>query len=308
MVPPVTPARGDPNLKRSNRLVLLIGVFLAVVAFVGIALTLNGGGGNTPQATPATKLPTVIAAQDIPLGAVVTKEMLTVADRDIDGQRKTTAFQNAELVIGKIARRPIGNGAQLEAADFVTTGGLTQIDVPPGMRAYAVQVDQVSGVGTIIRAGDYVDMVVGLTGDRFPVVEVNPDDDTITVVAGLNGTSVKLLIEGMQVLGTALPAPAAAAAADPNAPAASGEPETTLTGNQELVILAVSAQQAEIIKFAQMDGSITLALRSPKDFVDENGQPVVNLPAGTTGVILKTLVDGYGVIRPELVEAILPTQ
>jgi hypothetical protein len=57
-----------------------------------------------------------------------------------------------------------------------------------------------------------------------------------------------------------------------------------------------------------MDGSITLALRSPRDFVDENGQPVVVIPSGTTGVILKTLVDGYGVIRPELVEAILPTQ
>jgi 2-hydroxy-3-keto-5-methylthiopentenyl-1-phosphate phosphatase len=109
----------------------------------------------------------------------------------------------------------------------------------------------------------------------------------------------------MQVLGTALPAPAAA---DPNAPAPSGQPATTLTGNQELVILAVSAQQAEIIKFAQLDGSITLALRSPKDFIDENGQPIVTVPSGTTGVILKTLVDGYGVIRPELVEAILPAQ
>jgi pilus assembly protein CpaB len=292
-------------LKRSNRLVLLIGVFLAVIAFVGIALTLNGSGG-TPTATPATKLPTVIAAQDIPLGAVVTKDMLTVADRDIDGDRKPSAFQNPELVIGSVARRAIGNGAQLEAADFVTTGGLTQIDVPPGMRGISIQVDQVSGVGTIIRAGDYVDLIIGVTGDRFPVVQVDPNDDTVTVVEGLNGTSVKLLIEGMQVLGTALPAPVAAA--DPNAPAASGEPQTTLTGDQELVILAVSAQQAEIIKFAQMDGSITLALRSPKDFVDENGQPVVNLPAGTTGVILKTLVDGYGVIRPELVEAILPTQ
>jgi pilus assembly protein CpaB len=293
-------------LKRSNRLVLLIGVFLAVIAFVGIALTLNQGPGPDAVPTPATKLPTVIAAQDIPLGAVVTQEMLTLADRNIDGERKTTAFQNPELIIGSIARRPITAGAQLEAADFIDPGGLTRIDVPPGMRAFAVQVDQVSGVGTIIRAGDYVDMIIGLTGDRFPVVEVNPDDDTITVVAGLNGTSVKLLIEGMQVLGTALPAPAAAA--DPNAPAASGEPATTLTGNQELVILAVSAQQAEIIKFAQMDGSITLALRSPRDFVDENGQPVVVIPSGTTGVILKTLVDVYGVIRPELVEAILPTQ
>jgi pilus assembly protein CpaB len=294
-------------LKRSNRLVLLIGVFLAVIAFVGIALTLSNGTGGGPQASVApTKLPTVLAAQDIPLGAVVTKEMLTVADRDIDGQRKPTAFQNPELVIGQTARRAIANGSQLEAADFQTGTGIQQLTVPPGQRAIAVQVDQLSGVGTVIRAGDYVDMVVGITGDKFPVVELNPDDDTITVVSGLNTTSVKLLIEGMQVIGTLLPAPTAAA--DPNAPAASGAPETTLTGGQEIVILAVSAQQAEIIKFAQLDGSITLALRSPKDFIDEQGNPVVTVPSGTTGVILKTLVDGYGVIRPELVEAILPTQ
>jgi pilus assembly protein CpaB len=295
-------------LKRSNRLVLLIGIFLAVIAFVGIALTLSqGGGGGTAAPSAPTLLRTVIAAQDIPLGASVTKEMLITADRSIEGERKPQAFQNPELVIGKIARRPIANGAQLEAADFQTGTGIQQLDVPPGMRALAVQVDQLSGVGTVIRAGDYVDMVVGLTDDKFPVVELNPDDDTITVIAGLNTTSVKLLIEGMQVIGTLLPPPTAAAA-DPNAPAASGAPETTLTGASEIVILAVSAQQAEIIKFAQLDGSITLALRSPKDFIDESGQPVVNLPAGTTGVILKTLVDGYGVIRPELVEAILPAQ
>jgi pilus assembly protein CpaB len=294
-------------LKRSNRLVLLIGVFLAVIAFVGIALTLSGGTSNQPAASATPLLPTVIAAQDIPLGASVTKEMLITADRSTEGERKPQAFQNPELVIGKIARRPIANGAQLEAADFQTGTGIQQLDVPPGMRAIAVQVDQLSGVGTVIRAGDYVDMVVGLTGDKFPVVELNPDDDTITVISGLNTTSVKLLIEGMQVIGTLLPPPTAAAA-DPNAPAASGAPETTLTGASEIVILAVSAQQAELIKFAQLDGSITLALRSPKDFIDESGQPVVNLPAGTTGVILKTLVDGYGVIRPELVEAILPAQ
>jgi pilus assembly protein CpaB len=291
-------------LKRSNRLVLLIGVFLAVLAFVGIALTLGSPGSGGPAASVApTELPTVIAAQDIPLGAVVTAPMLKLQTLPID-QRKPQAFQNTGLIIGQTARRKITMDAQLEAADFVVSG-LRQIDVPPGMRAIAVQVDQVSGVGTIIRTGDYVDMVVGLTGDKFPVVEIDPDDESITVVAGLNTTSVKLLIEGMQVLGTALPA---APAADPNAPAASGQPETTLTGNQELVILGVSAQQAEIIKFAQLDGSITLALRSPKDFIDENGQPIVTVPSGTTGVILKTLVDGYGVIRPELVEAILPAQ
>ena len=36
-------------MKRSNRLVLLIGIFLAIVAFVLIILMLQGGGrGGTP--------------------------------------------------------------------------------------------------------------------------------------------------------------------------------------------------------------------------------------------------------------------
>ena len=74
------------------------------------------------------------------------------------------------------------------------------------------------------------------------------------------------------------------------------------------MVLSVTAQQAEVIKFAQMQGNISLVLRSPKDFFDDNGQPVLPVPAGTTGVVLRTLTDNYGVLRPEFVEAILPEQ
>ena len=77
----------------------------------------------------------------------------------------------------------------------------------------ALQVDQVSGVGTVIKTGDYVDMVVGLTADKFPVITVAPGDSAITVVAGLNGTSVKLLLQGLQVMGALLPPPPAETAA-----------------------------------------------------------------------------------------------
>ena len=84
-------------------------------------------------------------------------------------------------------------------------------------------------------------------------------------------------------------------------------PSTALTGQQEIVILAVSAQQAEVLKFVQMDGNVTLALRSPGDFID----PVTHalLPpvaAETTGIILKTLVDSYGVLPPEVVQTVTP--
>ena len=233
--------------------------------------------------------------------------MVKVEPRKIDTDRKTTAFSGAELVIGKITRQPITNGAQLEAADFDTSStGIARLEVPPGQRAMSVQVDQVSGVGTVINTGDFVDVVVGFTGDKFPVVTVNPDDDSITVVQGVNSTSVKLLIEGRQVLGRLLPPPTAPQGQA--APTASGQPTTSLNGQQEIVIMSVTAAQAEIIKFAQLDGSISLVLRSSKDFVDENGQLIEVPPSGTDGITLKALVDNFAVPIPELVEAILPTQ
>ncbi len=69
-------------MKRSNRLVLLIGVFLAVVAFVGIAVILGNGNTNTPTASAVTQLPTVIAIQDIPLGTVIKAEMVKTEPRN----------------------------------------------------------------------------------------------------------------------------------------------------------------------------------------------------------------------------------
>jgi Flp pilus assembly protein CpaB len=290
-------------LKRSNRLILLIGVFLAIVAFVGIVVVFQGDRGGGGAQTPS-ELPTVFAARGIALGTPITKEMLTSRNLAVT-QRDATAFPDASLLLGKIARQDIAAGKQLTARDFDTgvSGGLLTINTPPGMVTIAIQVDQVSGVGTVIRQGDYVDLLVGFQGDKFPVVTLSPSDDQITVVSGLNATSVKLLLQGMQVVGTLLP-PRETAEGQP----ATGDPGTTLTGQQEIVILAVTAQQAEVIKYSQMDGVISLVLRSPQDFRDENGNVVPGTVVGTTGVTLRVLVDEYDVLIPQLVEAVLPAR
>lgn len=300
-------------MKRSNRLVLLVGVFLAVVAFVGIAILLNGGSSPPP---PPSKVATVIATQDIPLGATVTQPMVSVQELDVATERRTDAFSSDKLVIGQVARRKIGSGAQLVSSDFDTSGtGCGTIDVPADLRAMSVQVDQVSGVGTLINSGDFTDAVVGFTGDKFPVVTVNPQDNSITVVAGVNSTSVKLLLEGMQVLCRQLPPPTATANGQQTSTGGdsgnggTGQPQTSLNGQQEIVILAVTASQAEILKFAQLDGSISLILRSADDFRDATtGAPKIPAPAGTEGITLKKLTTDFAVPIPELVEAILPAQ
>jgi Flp pilus assembly protein CpaB len=112
----------------------------------------------------------------------------------------------------------------------------------------------------------------------------------------------------MQVLCTLLPAPTTTQQTQGQQGQGGGtEGGTSLTQQQEIVILEVTAQQSEVIKFAQMDGSVSLILRSPKEFRDANGNPIAVPPTETTGVTLKLLVDEYNVLIPQLVETILPS-
>jgi len=293
-------------LKRSNRLVLLIGVFLAVVAFVGVIVLSGSGGSRDTTPRVATEGPVVVAIANIPLSTKVKPEQVTVQTLALESILPG-AYTDPSQVVGKVVRQAVDNGAQLTSDTFGGSSSVVNIVTPKGKIAIAVQVDQVTGVGTLIKAGDYVDMVVGFSSDKFPVVTQNPVDSSFTVVSGLNGTSVKVLLQGMQVLGTLLPPPPADTSGQPPA---SGAPATSLNGQQEMVILAVDTQGAEVIKFGQLDGSISLVLRSADDFIDPvtgEALPAV-VPVSTTGIILKTLVDTYGVLPPELVQTVSPVK
>ena len=95
---------------------------------------------------------------------------------DLDA-RSPRAPSRPSQVIGQIVRQQVAKGAQITADDPQRRhqpGQITNIDCPVTLRCMAVQVDQVSGVGTVIKTGDYVDMVVGLTADKFPVITVSP--------------------------------------------------------------------------------------------------------------------------------------
>jgi Flp pilus assembly protein CpaB len=305
-------------LKRSNRLVLLVGVFLAIVAFVGILLLSRGGGTGTSTPPPPTTGPVVIATAEIPLSTYIRADQLKVETKDLTAI-VAGAYTDISQVVGKIARQKVAVGAQVTSA--VTSGGtqgqISSLTCPPTLRCIAVHVNQNTGVGTVIRTGDYVDMVVGFTGENFPVVTVNPDDESIQVVTGLNSTSVKLILQGMQVMGTLLPpppAPTTGSTATP--PPSTGSGPTSLNGQDQIVILAVTAQQSEVIKFAQIAGidgtvdkaSVTLILRSPDDFIDPvTGEPIPVTDTATTGVILKTLIDDYGVLPPQIIQGVIPT-
>ncbi len=293
-------------MKRSNRLILLIGIFLAAVAFVGVVLLLgqgSGGGGDGAQVDVNVST-IVVAASDIPLGTKLDESMVTTQEVKV-ADKPAGAFTLTNEVVGRTVTTDLTKGQLIDATAFAVTTVNPDVArlLDPGKRAIAVQVDQVSGVGTLIKPGDRVDVVLALTeGDnKNPIiVEGAPtrEGQPLTTVRNfntvdplLNNTTVKVLVENLRVVGTLLPPVEAAPGTQNNQGSTSTTP--SLNGQSQLVLLEVTPQQAEIIRFTQLDGNLSLVLRAPAD--------AEAAPVKTTGITVRELVDQYGVLPPKII-------
>ena len=278
-------------MKRSNRLIFLIGILLAAVAGVGAFFLLQQQPTKPPEQTTTT---VVEAAVAIPLGTKIIEGMVVATVYPLD-TAPTGGYKQVAEVIGRTVRTDVAKGQMITAQVFTTgVGTVTEITplIKSGKRAMAIRVDQTTGVGTLIKPGDHVDLVVAYT---IQLMERSQDGSLATVATPQK--SVKLVLQNLEVLGTLLP-PAEQPKGDQQ-PGATPEPgqqqgaATTLNDQQQIVIVAVTPQQAEVVKFAQAaepEAAITLILRSVDDY---------ELPdEPTTGIILKIMVDQYGVLPP----------
>lgn len=281
-------------MRRTSRLILLLGIFLAALTFVVIIVLFNNGGTTGgPTASQATERQVVVAAVDIPLGTLVTGDMVKAQTISITSA-KADAFQDPSQVIGQTNIAPITAGEQVTNSQFSGTPGLANLVVPQGFRAFPISVNELTGVANLVKVGDYVDVLIT---EHVVVVQKDPSTGGVTPVAGISDAStvkMPLLLQEIQVIGTldaAAPAPAAQGAA----PSPSTAP--VITGQSKLLILAVTPQQAEVLLFARTSGTLDVVLRSPLD---------KTVTAVTSGVILKTLIDQYGVIPPNLIVVSVP--
>jgi len=280
-------------VRRSNRPLIFVGVLLAILAFFGVYL-LSSGGLNTPAGSP-TAHPTVavvVAKQDIPLGQVVTEEMLGSADKD-----STTVVADVvtvpRQVIGLRIRQAVLEGQVLQTSMFQGVGVASNTELlrnlDSGFRAMAVQVDQVTGVGTLIQPGDHVDVVIALedSDGKFPVVGTTCDPGQPLLDPCVNNTSVKVLVQDAKVLGTLLPP-------TPEGAAGTGSDTATLSGRSMIVLLQLRPQDVELVRFAQLDGNLSLVLRATAD--------AGTAPTDTTGITLAELVRNHGVLPPNIIK------
>ena len=307
-------------MKRSNRLLILLGVFLAVAGGLGTVVLLsgsnNGGSGGasaspTPTAEPLTTV--VVAKQDINLGDQITAAMVGTQQMTISARAALggDTFSDASQVIGKVAGGKITKGQVLLASrDFLTPG--TMVDgqsiaaaVGAGMLAVSMEVDQVNGVGTLLVPGDHVDVILSVYMDEIGITGVKTPAGSTLDLKGASQVTTKTVIQNRKVLGTLLPSetpaqnPAPAAGASATPAAGPTQAVITNTGRHMMVILEVTPDEAEILRWAQRAEKndpqnyidLSLALRSSKD----DGAPNVTTP----GITFKMLVDKYGVLPPD---------
>jgi pilus assembly protein CpaB len=250
--------------KAGNRLPLILGLVLGLVAAVLVVVVLTGSkdsGNTTSKSSGGAGVPVVVAASDIAAGTRLSAEMLApgeVSQEDL----LPGAFTTTEGLVGQVTRVSLVKGEQVIQTKVVNTqtigefGGNPPLSllVQPGTRAVSAQMSSLIGAGGNVRPGDFVDVIL--------VVEVNalgPDGQAFSdTVAGTILQNVKVL-----AIDTERANPDPEAATDPDAAKSENEAATTVT-------LSLSPSQSEVLAVADQcgvahNGRLAISLRGPGD-------------------------------------------
>lgn len=177
----------------------------------------------------------IAAAKDIPLGAVLTQPDLTTMT--LAGPPPKGAIMKPEDAIGRGVVTQIFQGEPILESHLAVlgSGGGLAPTIPAGMRACAVKVDEVVGVGGFVIPGMRVDVLVS----------GNPPGDNAA-----QGVVTKTILQNVQVL---------SAGTDIQRDA-EGKPQQV-----QVVNLLVTPEQAQMLSLASNSLKIQLVLRNPLD-------------------------------------------
>jgi Flp pilus assembly protein CpaB len=294
-------------VKRSNRLVILVGVLLAVLAFVGIVVLLGRPSSNNPAV--ATTVKVLVAKADIAIGDAVTPDKVTVKDVLPDAV-SGTRFSDPSQLTGSPALYPIAKDQQV-SQESVGLGQRATVcitcQLQPGEKAIAFQVDRVTGLDFLVQPGDHIDILY-----RAELTVLQPTADTVNQtgakqrfepITGLEAApTVKTLLQNKRVLYVSATRirSLASTTATPS-PGQQANTQTTAPIETVVIVFAGTDADAEVVKFAQTDqsiiGPLTAVLRNVKDEGVET----------TKGITLKLLVQTFGIPIPDIIRVSLPS-
>jgi pilus assembly protein CpaB len=211
-------------------------MFAFVVAALGGLVTYRSLM-NRPQpakaAAPSVQI--VLAAKDLEVGSVIKEGDVQLTDWagsvPAGATNKLEDLKGRGVVAPIFAKEPV---IETRLAPRGAGGGLAAL-IPRGMRAFAVQVNEIVGVAGFVTAGAHVDLLIqGMSPGGNPAL----------------GTLSKTLIQNLEVLSAGQDF-----RKDPE-----GKPVPV-----QVVNVLVTPEQAEVLSLASSQTTIRMTLRNPLD-------------------------------------------
>ncbi len=224
----------------TRRTTLLVAIILAI----GTGwLTLNYISSVQHASVAGTQLkPTLVAVQQIPPRVRITAAMVKRAMRP-EAAIEPDALSQPQQAVGSLSLITIPAGSTITASKIgrpIDVG--LPVQITPGMRAVSIGVNPVEDVAGLIQPGDRVDVIA------IPPRQGQAPPPASAILRGVRVLAVGQSIE----YNSATPSP-------------SGQNSSTVT-------LEVTPKQADLLAMADLNTTLRLALRSPKEPI--NSEPV----------------------------------
>jgi pilus assembly protein CpaB len=255
-------ARGG-RTDRANRLILIGAVGLAVLAAILVFVGLSNFGGSSDSSSGfGSTVNVVVAAGDIKAGTKITSDLLDVST--VPSRAAVAgAVTDKSAVVGLTALYPLQKNDQLSAVKLGQSEkdlGFTGV-IPTGMRAFAIQVTEMTSVGGLIVAGDHVDITsvyANTAGNGAPQASTLLQN---VLVLSVGQTTAKPVAR-LDAKGTPLAADSQIAAPPDN---------TSAKPTARTLTVAVAPKDVSVLALAQDQGKIYLSLRPPGDTATVEG-------------------------------------
>lgn len=167
---------------RRGPILILVVLLIAVIGFGGLyfVYTQYTGGGLAPQPTPTALTEVFFAAQNIPQGTTITREMLGTFSIPPENVAEVMFTIDEEgSLIGQIARLTLDQGVVITSS-MVGTGPLDvagpswAVKIPSGMVAAAIPANRFTLLGYGVANGAHVNVTACMT-----FVDVDPSFQSI---------------------------------------------------------------------------------------------------------------------------------
>lgn len=234
-------------MNRNSIIALVAGILFGGVAFY---LLYQQASEIEKRATPVQVL---VASAYIPAGSLLRPDM--VEKKSVpESYVSPSAIHDTKEVGGLMTMVPISAGEQILSNKFGIGEETLSLTLNPGYRAYTLEVNETTGVGNLLRPGNYVDILTRLDSDKRSVVSfVFQNVQVIAVGQRLNWNS--------------------------NSQTGSTSPDNS---GYSTVTLALTPQQAETLMFLE-GRPLRLVLRGPND------TEIVDVPSQSESDVLSKL-------------------